>query len=104
MTIASEIHQIITLLTPPEAWCKYSSAVDKNNHSLLPHQPDACSWRLVGAVWKLGISEATVAFLTSRTPQRSLVLFNDSLYTTHADLMDFLRHSVGKAKKTAIAA
>jgi hypothetical protein len=77
-----------------EHWCKHSLALTTNGDLVVPTNPKAVAWCLIGATEKLGLSLSFLGILGQQLMKlkniKSLSAFNDSPETVFQDIIDFL--------------
>ena len=102
-----------SLLTYPANWTQCVEATDCNGNSVRAADRNARNWCLIGACMKVERSLNTRALTTIKATsayeywkavvytgyEPSLVDFNDSPTTTHADIMAILDEAIANARK-----
>ena len=83
------LKQVRELLSVPERWTQNTAARDANGEPCETIDPKATCWCIMGAFWKF----ADQMFNTSdmcHIMQNKLANFNDSVNTTHKDVLTLL--------------
>lgn len=93
----SKYATVAELLEDPLRWCKGAEAIDINGARCDAGGSDAVSWCLTGACWRVYGLSACHAFnaldriVLGDLGYMSVVGFNDSPKTTHADVLALVK-------------
>jgi hypothetical protein len=82
------------LLNTPKSWTQGAYARDKRGASVGSHHPQAISWCLSGATYKIGAPYITQDSIRRSIGPHGIAKFNDHPDRTHQDILNLLDKAI----------